>query len=159
MTRVNELYVNDARRAIDAPPDTSLLEILRDHLGLTGAKYGCGEGQCGACMVLVDGQPIPSCITPLGAAAGKAIVTVEGLERHGRLHPVQQAFVDVAALQCGYCTPGMIISAVALLQQNPAPTEGEIIAAMQPHVCRCGAYSRIVRAIQHAGELLGERRG
>jgi aerobic-type carbon monoxide dehydrogenase small subunit (CoxS/CutS family) len=148
------LIVNGARRSIDAPVEQSLLHILRDGLGLTGCKIGCGEGECGACTVLIDGQPVRSCITPVGAAVGRQVLTVEGLEQHGRLHPLQQAFLDVDALQCGYCTPGMIMNALGLLLQCPNPAEDQIIRAMDGNICRCGAYPRIVRAIQRAAEEL-----
>src|ERR1041385_5213275 len=117
MGKTTELSVNGARRAVEADPDTSLLEVLRNDLGLTGAKYGCGEGQCGACTVLVDGKARRACVTPLSAAAGKSVTTVEGLERDGRLHPVQQAFLDAEAFQCAYCTTGMILASVALLDE------------------------------------------
>jgi aerobic-type carbon monoxide dehydrogenase small subunit (CoxS/CutS family) len=162
------LTVNGARHAVDDGGDTSLLEVLRDRLGLTGAKYGCGEGRCGACVVLLDGFPTPSCTTPLADAAGKEIVTVEGLAEAeeaiatgdgARLHPVQQAFVDVGALQCGYCTPGMIVAAVALLRENPRPSQDEIVAHLQPHICRCGVYARIVAAVRLAAERLGGGQG
>jgi len=127
-----------------------LLSVLRDDLHLTGAKYGCGEGQCGACTVLVDGQSVRSCITRAVTLDGKKITTIEGLETNGRLHPVQQAFLDADAMQCGYCTPGMIMGAVALLAKNPAPGEAEIIAGMNGQICRCGTYPRIVRALRLA---------
>jgi len=133
-----------------AGPDRSLLSVLRDELDLTGAKYGCGEGQCGACTVLLDGSPVRSCITRVSEAAGKRIATIEGLEREGRLHPLQEAFLETGAMQCGYCTPGMIMSGVSLLGKNAAPTEAEIIHGMQGHICRCGTYPRIVAAVRLA---------
>jgi len=133
-----------------AGPDRSLLSVLRDELDLTGAKYGCGEGQCGACTVLLDGSPVRSCITRMSEAAGKRITTIEGLEREGRLHPLQEAFLETGAMQCGYCTPGMIMSGVSLLGKNAAPTEAEIIHGMQGHICRCGTYPRIVAAVRLA---------
>ncbi len=145
-----ELLVNGVRRQVDADAGRSLLSVLRDDLELTGAKYGCGEGQCGACTVLIDGRAARACTVRVGAVAGKAITTIEGLERNGRLHPVQQAFLDAGALQCGYCTPGMILAAVALLSQNPDPTDAEIVRAMQGNICRCGTYSRIITAIRMA---------
>ena len=156
------LRVNGVSRRVEAERDVSLLEVLRDHLELTGAKYGCGEGQCGACMVLIDGRPSPACVTPLSAAEGAEVTTVEGLAtgedlatgEGRRLHPVQQAFVDAGALQCGYCTPGMVVSAVALLRQHPRPDEAAIARFMQPHLCRCGVYPRITRAIHLAAERL-----
>ncbi len=124
--------------------------MLREDLGLTGTKYGCGEGQCGACTVLLDGQPIRSCLTPVSAAAGKKLTTIEGLEQNGRLHPLQQAFLDEGAFQCGYCTPGMVLSGVALLAKNPDPGEEQIARAMEGNICRCGTYPRIARAIRRA---------
>ena len=150
--RVNELYVNGSRLAVDADWERSLLSVLRDDLDLTGAKYGCGEGRCGACIVLIEDQPAPACITPVGAAAGKRIMTIEGLEEHGRLHPLQQAFIDVTALQCGYCTPGMIMMGLGLLRSNPDPSEAEIVRFMEGNNCRCGTYQRIVRAIRNAAQ-------
>jgi nicotinate dehydrogenase subunit A len=151
------LHVNGAARAVRVEPERSLLGVLRDELGLTGAKYGCGEGQCGACIVLVAGEPVPACVTAVSRAAGRPIQTIEGLaegERGERLHPLQQAFLDEGALQCGYCTPGMIMAALGLLQRNPRPSEEEIVAAMQPNVCRCGVYPRIVRAIRRAAAVM-----
>lgn len=142
------LLVNGVRHDVDVAPDETLLSVLRDNLNLTGTKYGCGEGQCGACTVLLDGKPARSCRTSLKAAQGKKIVTIEGLERAGKLHPVQAAFLSQEAFQCGYCTSGMIVSAVALLQANPHPTQQEIIRFMNGNVCRCGTYPSIVAAIQ-----------
>jgi aerobic-type carbon monoxide dehydrogenase small subunit (CoxS/CutS family) len=133
-----------------AGPDRSLLSVLRDELDLTGAKYGCGEGQCGACTVLLDGSPVRSCITRMSEAAGKRITTIEGLEREGRLHPLQEAFLETGALQCGYCTPGMIMSGVSLLGKNANPTEADIVHGMQGNICRCGTYPRIVAAVRLA---------
>jgi aerobic-type carbon monoxide dehydrogenase small subunit (CoxS/CutS family) len=127
-----------------------LLSVLRDDLDLTGAKFGCGEGQCAACTVLVDGLATKSCITKVGAVAGKKIVTIEGLAPEGALHPMQQAFLDADALQCGYCTPGMILGAVALLRRTPNPTEAEIATGMNGHICRCGTYPRVISAIRSA---------
>ena len=154
MSGMQELHVNGATRKIDAEPERTLLGVLRDDLDLTGSKYGCGEGQCGACIVLIDGHPVPSCVTSVGAAAGKQVLTIEGLEHAGRLHPLQQAFVDANAMQCGYCTPGMIMMALGLLRQTPDPGEDEIVRFMQNNVCRCGIYPRIVRAIQQAAQTL-----
>jgi aerobic-type carbon monoxide dehydrogenase small subunit (CoxS/CutS family) len=150
METVTELRINGSSRRVDADADRNLLSILRDELDLTGAKYGCGEGRCGACTVLVDGRPARSCLVRLGAAAGKAITTIEGLERDGQLHPLQQAFLDLGALQCGYCTPGMILAGVGLLAGNPEPSDREIVAAMQGNICRCGTYPRILAAIRRA---------
>ena len=137
-------------RRIDADSDRMLLSVLRDDMDLTGAKYGCGEGQCAACTVLVDGVAAKSCITKLSAVAGKKIVTIEGLAAAGKLHPMQQAFLDHDALQCGYCTPGMILGAVSLLRKNSNPSEAEIVAGMNGHICRCGTYPRVVAAIRQA---------
>jgi aerobic-type carbon monoxide dehydrogenase small subunit (CoxS/CutS family) len=127
-----------------------LLSVLRDDLDLTGTKYGCGEGQCAACTVLIDGVPTKSCITRVGPVAGKRILTIEGLAPNGQLHPVQEAFLEADAMQCGWCTPGMILGAVALLKSTPKPTEAQIVSGMNGHICRCGTYPRIVRAIQAA---------
>jgi nicotinate dehydrogenase subunit A len=151
-----ELILNGARRRLEADPERSLLTVLREDLGLTGAKYGCGEGQCGACTVLVDGQATRSCRTKLGAVAGKSVTTIEGLETGGQLHPLQQAFLDAGALQCGYCTPGMIVAGAALLRKNPDPAEADIRRALEGNVCRCGTYPRIVAAVQ-AAALFGRR--
>ncbi len=152
--RVTELKVNGAIRRIDADPDQSLLSVLRDDLNLTGSKYGCGEGKCGACTVLVDGQAAHSCVARMGAMAGRSITTIEGLaDAQGRLHPLQQAFLDLEAFQCAYCTPGMIMAGVGLLAANPDPTEPQIVEAMQGNICRCGTYPRIVAAIRRAVSL------
>jgi len=146
------LTINGKQYRFTAPPDQRLLWILRETLGLTGTKYGCGEGQCGACTVLIEGKPVRSCLTTLSAAVGKQIVTIEGLERDGALHPVQQAFLQEEALQCGYCTSGMILSAVALLNRKPNPTDDDIAGAMNGNICRCGTYPRIVAAIRQAAQ-------
>jgi aerobic-type carbon monoxide dehydrogenase small subunit (CoxS/CutS family) len=145
-----ELKINGALRRVEADPERSLLSVLRDALDLTGSKYGCGEGQCGACTVLVDGRPTRSCLTKAVSVTGHDVVTVEGLEQPGRLHPVQQAFIEADALQCGYCTPGMIMEAVALLRRQADPTAPEIAHALEGHICRCGTYDRIVRAVRRA---------
>jgi aerobic-type carbon monoxide dehydrogenase small subunit (CoxS/CutS family) len=150
MPNIKELDVNGARRKIDADPDRMLLSVLRDDLDLTGTKYGCGEGQCAACTVLLDGVPAKSCITRVGSAAGKRVVTIEGLAPNGQLHPVQEAFIEADAMQCGWCTPGMILGAVALLKSTPHPTEAQIVSGMNGHICRCGTYPRVVQAIQAA---------
>ncbi len=150
MSRVTELSVNGSTFAMDVAADQPLLGVLRDVLGLTGCKIGCGEGACGACTVLVDKEVTRSCITPSGAVAGRLIRTIEGLEQDGRLHPLQQAFLDEGALQCGYCTPGMIMAALGLLLQCPDPDEHAINQAMHGNICRCGTYPRIVRAIRRA---------
>jgi aerobic-type carbon monoxide dehydrogenase small subunit (CoxS/CutS family) len=144
------LTVNGEQHAIDVDAEHALLDVLRDRLGLTGGKIGCGEGQCGVCTVLVDQQLVRSCVTPVGAVAGQSILTIEGLEQNGRLHPLQQAVLDQDALQCGYCTPGMIMAGVGLLHANPAPSRDQIVAWMQGNLCRCGAYGRIIGAIEQA---------
>jgi aerobic-type carbon monoxide dehydrogenase small subunit (CoxS/CutS family) len=146
------LDVNGTPRRFDAPADEPLLSALRNRLDLTGTKYGCGEGQCGACTVLLDGAAVRSCQTTVAEAAGKKIVTIEGLEQKGRLHPVQAAFLEVEAFQCGYCTPGMIVSAAALLRSNPSPTTDDIVGAMSGNVCRCGTYPRILDAVRRAAK-------
>lgn len=145
-----EIDVNGTRHTVDASPDRTLLTVLRDELDLTGTKYGCGEGQCGACTVLIDGAPARSCQTRVGAMAGKKITTIEGIAQHERLHPLQEAFLEVEAMQCGYCTAGMLMSGVALLKKNPNPDEAAIHQAMQGNVCRCGTYPRIVAAVRLA---------
>lgn len=150
------LAINGKPYAVDVDPQTSLLTVLREHLDLTGSKYGCGEGQCGACTVLIEGKAQRSCITRVGSVAEKKITTIEGLAHGDRLHPVQQAFLDVGAMQCAYCTSGMIMSAVALLQKNPNPQPNEIVDFMDGNVCRCGTYPRIVSAIQKAAKATRE---
>src|ERR1044071_7980842 len=157
MARVTQVHVNGAMRRIDADPDRTLLSVLRDDLDLTGTKYGCGEGQCAACTVLVDGVATRSCITKVGTVAGKAITTIEGLAKGDQLHPVQQAFLDHDALQCGYCTPGMILGAVSLLRKTPNPSEADIVTGMNGHICRCGTYPRVVAAIRDASRKGGVR--
>lgn len=147
---VIELTVNGQRRRIDAPTGAMLLDVLRDSLGLTGAKPGCGEGACGACTVLLDGRPVKSCVTPAASVRGKSVVTIEGLAPEGGLHPVQQAFLDTEAYQCGYCTPGMILAAAALLDRTPRPAEAAVRQALEGHICRCGSYPRIVEAVRLA---------
>ena len=147
MANVTELRINDAKRQVNAEGERSLLSVLRDDLELTGAKYGCGEGRCGACTVLIDGLPTRSCVTSVAKAAAHEITTIESLERGGKLHPLQQAFIETGAMQCGYCTCGMILSALALLRKTPRPSEQQIVEAMEGNVCRCGIYSRIVAAI------------
>lgn len=154
----NTIHVNRTTHVIDDADDT-LLNVLREQLGLTGSKIGCGEGQCGACTVLIDGQPTRSCITPASAVAGKQVLTIEGLAQNGELHPLQQAFLDHDALQCGYCTPGMIMSGVGLLQQNSVPSVAEIVGFMQGNICRCGTYPRIVEAIQQAAAVMHDEGG
>ena len=153
-----QLAINGRSYAVDADPQTSLLTVLRDHLDLTGSKYGCGEGQCGACTVLINGKAQRSCITRVGSITGKPITTIEGLARGDQLHPVQEAFLAAGAMQCAYCTSGMIMSAVSLLNSNHHPTQGEIIDFMDGNICRCGTYPRIVSAIQRAAEVLAQPR-
>lgn len=152
MPRISKLFVNGEEAAVDADPQQSLLEVLRDQAGLTGAKYGCGEGQCGACTVLIEGKPVRSCTTPVEAAQGKALTTIEGLAKGESLHPLQEAFLEEGAFQCGYCTPGMLMSASALLQENPRPTRQQVIEYMNGNVCRCGTYPRILKAILSAAQ-------
>ncbi|HSB27295.1 MAG TPA: (2Fe-2S)-binding protein [Pyrinomonadaceae bacterium] len=150
MGRVTALSVNGKKTSVDVDSSVSLLSVLRDTLDLTGTKYGCGEGQCGACTVLIDGQPTRSCITQVGRAAGKQISTIEGLEQDGKLHPLQEAFIKADAMQCAYCTSGMIMSASALLAKTARPSREEIVAGMNHNICRCGVYQRIIEAIQIA---------
>jgi len=153
MPKVTELNVNGKTVRIDAEGERTLLSVLRDDLELTGAKYGCGEGQCGACTVLIDGTATHSCLTQVGKVGQKKITTIEGLERNGRLHPLQQAFLELGAMQCAYCTSGMIMAGVALLKRTPNPSEPEIIRSMDGNICRCGTYPRIIAAIQRAASM------
>jgi nicotinate dehydrogenase subunit A len=146
----HRLHVNDRICDVDVPPGTALLGVLRDDLGLTGTRYGCGHGACGACMVLVDDVARPACAIGVDEASGTRIVTIEGLAQAGRLHPVQQAFIDEDAMQCGYCTSGLVIAAVALLGRVPHPSDDEVREALAAHLCRCGAYGRVLRAVQRA---------
>ena len=148
------LAINGRSYGVDADPQTSLLTVLREHLDLTGTKYGCGEGQCGACTVLIDGRAQRSCMTKVGVVGAKQITTIEGIAKGDQLHPVQEAFLEAGAMQCAYCTSGMIVSAVALLKKNPMPKENEIVDFMDGNVCRCGTYPRIVSAIQRAAKVL-----
>lgn len=144
------LRINGAERRVPREPDRSLLYVLREELGLTGAKYGCGEGECGACKVLVDGVAVRACKTPVGETVGRSVITIEALASGDRLHPVQQAFLDANAFQCGFCTPGMILAVVALLQQNPHPSDDDVRTALDGNLCRCGGYLRILDAVQRA---------
>jgi aerobic-type carbon monoxide dehydrogenase small subunit (CoxS/CutS family) len=148
-----ELNVNGKNHTVDVHEAESLLSVLRDRLDLTGSKYGCGEGTCGACTVLVDGNATRSCILPASSAAGKSITTIEGLAAQGELHPVQKAFLKVDVFQCAYCAPGMVMSAVSLLKKNPKPSTQEIVNGMQGNICRCGTYPRIVKAIEEASNV------
>jgi aerobic-type carbon monoxide dehydrogenase small subunit (CoxS/CutS family) len=148
------LRVNGQDREVDAEPGDSLLSVLRYDFGLTGSHYGCGEGQCGACTVLADGVAVRSCVTRVGSVGTKSIVTIEALASGDRLHPVQQAFLDAEAFQCGYCTSGMIMAVVGLLKTNPNPSEQDIARLMDRSVCRCGTYPRIVKAVRLAAERM-----
>jgi aerobic-type carbon monoxide dehydrogenase small subunit (CoxS/CutS family) len=156
MANTLQLEVNGKRYAVKYPGDTPLLYVLRDELGLTGTKYGCGEGQCGACTVLLGGAPRRSCQIPVSAAAGRPITTIEGLEQDGKLHPVQQAFLDAGAFQCAYCTSGMIMSSVGLLKTNPNPSPADIVQSLQGNMCRCGTHPRIVEAVLNAAKVSQE---
>jgi aerobic-type carbon monoxide dehydrogenase small subunit (CoxS/CutS family) len=153
-----EIEVNGKHYPVQYDPETPLLDVLRDELGLTGSKYGCGEGQCGACTVLLSGTPRRSCQIPVSAAVDKPITTIEGLEKDGNLHPVQQAFLDAGAFQCAYCTPGMIMSSIGLLQTNANPSNTDIAQFLQGNICRCGAHPRIVEAVHRAAKSMQERR-
>jgi nicotinate dehydrogenase subunit A len=154
MANISRLNVNGSIHAIQADEKLTLLSVLRDQLDLTGTKYGCGEGACGACTVLIDGQWRRSCITPVGAVGDKKVTTIEGLPKGDNLHPLQQAFLDEAAMQCAYCTSGMIMTAVALLKAKPNPSQTEIAEFMEGNVCRCGTHPRIVAAIAKAAKAL-----
>lgn len=156
MAKPIELEVNGKRYSVQYDAETPLLFVLRNELGLTGSKYGCGEGQCGACTVLIGGAPRRSCQIPVSAAAEKPITTIEGLEKDGRLHPVQQAFLDAGAFQCAYCTSGMIMSSVGLLQRNPNPSPAEVVQFLQGNVCRCGTHPRIIDAVRQAAKAMQE---
>ena len=144
------LTVNGRERVVDTDPERPLLEVLREDLKLTGTKYGCGEGQCRACTVMLDGRPVISCTTPVRAVNGKRILTIEGLADGDRLHPVQQAFLDEGAMQCGYCIPGMVLRTAALLEKQPKPTEAQVREALDGSLCRCCGYSSILAAVQKA---------
>jgi nicotinate dehydrogenase subunit A len=153
------LTVNGDAVSVTADGDTPLLDILRNHLGLVGTKFGCGQEQCGCCMVLVDGNAEKSCGKALSTVSGKEIVTIEGLATRERPHPLQQAFLDEQAGQCGYCLPGILISAKALLDHNPAPSRTEIATALDDNICRCGSHIRILRAVERAARLMQEEAG
>ncbi|HKR21816.1 MAG TPA: (2Fe-2S)-binding protein [Pyrinomonadaceae bacterium] len=158
MAKTTSLNVNGRKLPVKVDSQTSLLTVLREYLNLTGTKYGCGEAQCGACTVLVDGVMTRSCTMPVGKVSGKQITTIEGLETNGQLHPVQQAFIEADAMQCGYCTSGMIMAGVGLLKKNPKPSHEEIVRHMDRNVCRCGTYQRIVKAIEIASGTSKEAR-
>jgi carbon-monoxide dehydrogenase small subunit len=145
--------VNGREHTVSADAERSLLDVLREDLQLTGTKYGCGEGQCGACTVLLDGEPVRSCITPAAQAAGKEVLTIEGLARGDALHPVQQAFLSEWAFQCGSCTPGMVMATVALLRLTPQPTDEQVLSALNGNLCRCCDYPKILKAVRRASEL------
>jgi nicotinate dehydrogenase subunit A len=149
---MTELEVNGERRSVSAPPDTPLLYVLRNDLGLVGSRFGCGTGQCGACFVIVEGKAVPSCDTPLWSVANKSITTVEGLSRGAELHPVQKALLDEQAAQCGYCISGIAITAAAFLSAHRNPSEAEVRSALDRNLCRCGAHNRIVRAVLRAAK-------
>lgn len=151
------LRVNGSELRVRAAGDEPLLWVLRNRLQLTGTKFGCGEGQCGACTVLLDGKATRSCLTPVSAAAGARILTVEGLEQHGELSPVQQAFLEQGAFQCAYCTSGMIMAATALLEDHAHPSDEQIFEAMNGNLCRCGTYPRILAAVRRAAELKAKK--
>ena len=153
-----DLIVNGEPAHVDADRTKPLLAVLRDELGLRGNRFGCGTEQCGACMVLIDGEPACACTRGIDTVAGRTVTTVEGLGRTGALHPLQQAFLDEQAGQCGYCLSGILISAAALLARNPAPTRADIVAALDRHLCRCGVHNRIIRAVQKAGAAMVEAR-
>ena len=147
------LNINGVKHEVTVEPDVELLSVLRNNLELTGSKYGCGEGVCGACTVLVNGRPLRSCITPVSSVVGKDIITIEGLEKNGNLHPVQEAFLKGDPFQCAYCASGMIMSAVALLKSTPSPSEEAIIKTMNGNICRCGTYPYILKTIKLASKL------
>jgi aerobic-type carbon monoxide dehydrogenase small subunit (CoxS/CutS family) len=152
-----KLRVNGVLKTVMTSPERKLLEVLREDLQLTGPKYGCGEGQCRACIVLLDGEPAMSCLLPVKAVEGKSITTIEGLASGDTLHPVQQAFLEEGAMQCGYCTGGMIISAVALLRKTPDPSDEEIVRGMNGNLCRCNGYVKITAAVRNAAQKLKEQ--
>src|SRR5499427_4994815 len=157
MAKSLEIEVNGKRYAVSYAPDTPLLYVLHDELGLTGTKYGCGEGQCGACTVLIGRTPRRSCQIPVSAAAVKPITTIEGLEKEGKLHPIQQAFLDAGAFQCAFCTSGMVMSSLGLLQTNANLKREEIVQLLQGNICRCGTHPRVIEAVQHAAKMMQER--
>jgi aerobic-type carbon monoxide dehydrogenase small subunit (CoxS/CutS family) len=150
MPNVTALRVNGTTRKLDAVAERTLLSVLREDLKLTGTKFGCGEGRCAACTVLLDGLPAHSCVTSVGSVGSKQVTTIEGLEQNGKLHPVQEAFMEEGAYQCGYCTSGMIVATVALLDRKPNPADAEIVAALNGHLCRCCGYPKILNAVRRA---------
>jgi aerobic-type carbon monoxide dehydrogenase small subunit (CoxS/CutS family) len=154
MPTIKELQVNGAKRAIDADAERTLLSVLRDDLDLTGCKYGCGEGRCGACTVLIDGQPTRSCVTRVGTVEGKQVRTIEGLADGDKLHPLQEAFIQADAMQCGFCIPGMIMSALGMLTREPECDREAILRSMNGNICRCGTYQRMVTAVEQAAKAM-----
>ncbi len=154
MAETISFTLNGKKTSLETDPKQTLLWVLRNEIGLTGTKYGCGMGFCGACTVLIDYEAVRSCTVPVSDVAGKSVITIEGLETKGRLHPVQQAFVDHDALQCGYCTPGMVLTAVAFLKKNPSPSRQDIVKGMDDNLCRCGAHMRILDAIEDASRIM-----
>lgn len=156
MPRATDFILNGEPTTVEGGDRRPLLWVLRSDLGLTGTKYGCGARECGACTVLLNGSPVFACRTPVRSVAGREVTTIEGLAEGDELHPVQEAFVDHGALQCGFCTPGMIMRAVGFLGRNPAPSEDEIASGLETNLCRCGTYNRIVRAVKQAAEEMGE---
>ena len=156
MNQTIELTVNGSQHLVAVDPEASLLSVLRDELGLTGSKYGCGEGQCGACTVMINGVARRSCITKAASVGTKAITTIEGLEKNGRLHPLQEAFLGVGAMQCGYCTSGMIVAGAAMLATKHDYSDEEIVRLLQGNICRCGTYPRIVAAVRQAAQVMKE---
>ncbi len=155
MSKTITLLVNDTRYSVEVDPDDLLVDVLREKIGLTGTKKGCGTGDCGACSVIMDGRLVTSCLILAEAAAGKSILTIEGMEKDGKLHPIQQSFLDYQAVQCGYCTPGLVLATKALLDENPHPTEEEIRLGISGNLCRCTGYQKIVEAVQSAAEQIG----
>jgi carbon-monoxide dehydrogenase small subunit len=156
MKKLIHLTINDQEYELAVAPNRTLLEVLREDLGLTGAKHGCGLGECGACTVLLDGRPVNACLVLALQAGGKKVTTIEGLAKDGSLHPLQESFVEAGAIQCGFCSPGMILSAKALLDENPAPTEEEIRRAISGNLCRCTGYQKIVEAVASAARRPAE---
>jgi aerobic-type carbon monoxide dehydrogenase small subunit (CoxS/CutS family) len=154
MEETIQFKLNNKKTELVTDPNQTLVWVLRNHFGLTGTKYGCGTGFCGACTVLIDDEPVRSCSVPVSDVSGKSVITIEGLAKKGKLHPVQQAFVKHEALQCGYCTPGMILTAVALLKKNPSPTRKEITEGLDDNLCRCGTHVRIFDAIEDASKVM-----
>ena len=156
MKETVEFTLNGENRSIVAEAQRNLLEVLREDLLLTGTKYGCGEGQCRACTILLDGRPVQSCLTPIDEVRGRTVLTIEGLAKNGSLHPLQEAFIQAEAMQCGYCAPGMILTATALLEKNPSPTRQEIVEGMNGNLCRCCGYVNLIAAVEMAVQKKGQ---